>query len=131
MAESRILLAALADTRPRTPLILFCTVQLRTLCAARSLATLYDLWSRSLESCPASGASWSSAMLPSLGKNQVTTTAKLELQTHYYVTKGVSKFRRSQSCKQNYVTVCNLLSQDCITNYLYTRNTTTYKSSIY
>ena len=28
------------DTRPRTPLISFCTVQLRTLCAAHSLATL-------------------------------------------------------------------------------------------
>ena len=29
------------DTRPRTPLISFCTVQLRTLCTAHSLATLY------------------------------------------------------------------------------------------
>ena len=29
------------DTRPRTPLISFCTVQLRTLCAAHSLATVY------------------------------------------------------------------------------------------
>ena len=28
------------DTRPRTPLISFCAVQLRTLCAARSLASL-------------------------------------------------------------------------------------------
>ena len=28
------------DTRPRTPLISFCTIQLRTLCAAHSLATL-------------------------------------------------------------------------------------------
>ena len=37
-------------TRPRTPLISFCTVQLRTLCARRSLfgdsQSLYDLWSR-------------------------------------------------------------------------------------
>ena len=33
-------LAALADTRPRIPLISFCTVQLRTLCAAHSLAIL-------------------------------------------------------------------------------------------
>ena len=40
MAKSRILPAAPADTRPRTPLISFCTVQLRTLCAACSLATL-------------------------------------------------------------------------------------------
>ena len=45
LAESRILHAAPTDTRPRTPLISFCTVQLRTLCAAHSLATLslYDL----------------------------------------------------------------------------------------
>ena len=40
LAESRILRAAPVDTRPRTPLISFCTVQLRTLCAAHSLATL-------------------------------------------------------------------------------------------
>ena len=50
LAESRILPAAPVDTRPRTPLISFCTVQLRTLCAAHSLSTLYlsiyDLWSR-------------------------------------------------------------------------------------
>ena len=48
LAESRILPAAPVDTRPRTPLISFCTVQLWTLCAAHSLATLslYDFWSR-------------------------------------------------------------------------------------
>ena len=40
LTESRILPAAPVDTRPRTPLISFCTVQLRTLCAAHSLATL-------------------------------------------------------------------------------------------
>ena len=40
LAESRILPAVPADTRPRTPLISFCTVQLWTLCVARSLATL-------------------------------------------------------------------------------------------
>ena len=40
LAELRILLAAPADTRPRTPLISLCTVQLRTLCAAHFLATL-------------------------------------------------------------------------------------------
>ena len=40
LAESRILSAAPADTRPRTPPISFCTVQLETLCAACSLATL-------------------------------------------------------------------------------------------
>ena len=40
LAESRILPAAPVDTRPRTPLISFWTVQLRTLCATHSLATL-------------------------------------------------------------------------------------------
>ena len=38
LAEPRFLDAAPADARPRTPLIPFCTVQLRTLCAACSLA---------------------------------------------------------------------------------------------
>ena len=39
-AESRILPGAPVDTRPRTSLISFCTVQQRTLCIAHSLATL-------------------------------------------------------------------------------------------
>ena len=49
LAESRILPAAPVDTRPMTPLISFCTVLLRTLCAAHSFGdslSLYDLWSR-------------------------------------------------------------------------------------
>ena len=40
LAELRIFPAAPVHPRPRTPLISFCTVQLRTLCAAHSLATL-------------------------------------------------------------------------------------------
>ena len=40
LAESRILPAAPANTRPRTLFISFCTVQLRTVCTACSLATL-------------------------------------------------------------------------------------------
>ena len=40
LAESIIFPAAPADTRPRTPLISFCTVPLWTLCAAHSLAAL-------------------------------------------------------------------------------------------
>ena len=40
LAESRILSEASAGTHPSTPLISFCTVQLRTLCAACSLETL-------------------------------------------------------------------------------------------
>ena len=67
LAESRILPAAPVDTRPRTSLISFCTVQLRTLCAAHSLATLVQ----ALGSCPASGTPWSSAMPPSLGRGRV------------------------------------------------------------
>ena len=41
LAESRMLPAVPVDTRPRTSLISFCTVQLRTVCAAHSLATLW------------------------------------------------------------------------------------------
>ena len=41
LAESRIFYVEPADTCPRTPLNSFSTVQLRTLCAARSLAILY------------------------------------------------------------------------------------------
>ena len=41
IGRTRILPLAPVNTRPRTPLISFCTVQLRTLCAAHSLATLY------------------------------------------------------------------------------------------
>ena len=37
LAESRILYPARADTRPRTSLVSFCTVHLRTICVARSL----------------------------------------------------------------------------------------------
>ena len=61
------------DTRHRTPLISFCTVQLRTLCAAHSLATLC----LSTTSGPNPGklpvfwAPWSSAMPPSLGRGRV------------------------------------------------------------
>ena len=45
LAESRILHAAPVTTRPKTLLIPFCTVQLRTLCAAHFLATLCILTS--------------------------------------------------------------------------------------
>ena len=86
------------DTRPRTPLISFCTDQPRTLCIARSLA-IFCLSATSgpgLGELPSFWGSWSSAMPPFLGRDRVTTTtAKLKLQTHYYVTKGVSKFRHS------------------------------------
>ena len=79
LAELGILPPAPADIRPRTPLISFCTVQLRTLCAACSLATLCLSLRlvQALGSCPASGAPWSSAMLPSLGRGRVTTTATI------------------------------------------------------
>ena len=40
LAKSRILSAAPMDTSPKTPLVSFCTLLLRTRCAAHSLATL-------------------------------------------------------------------------------------------
>ena len=45
LAKSRILPAAPADTRPRTPLISFCTISLRRSFFGDSLSR-YDLWSR-------------------------------------------------------------------------------------
>ena len=61
------------DTRPRTPLISFCTVRLRTFWAAHSLATLsLRPLVEALGSFPASVAPWSSAMPPSLGRDRVT-----------------------------------------------------------
>ena len=70
LAESRILPAAPVGTRPRTPIISFCIVQLQTLW--RLSVSLRPLV-QTLGSCPASGAPWSSAVLPSLGRGQVTT----------------------------------------------------------
>ena len=48
LAESRILSAAPVDTHPKTSLISFCTVQLRTLRDSLfgDSLSLYDLWSR-------------------------------------------------------------------------------------
>ena len=76
LSESRILPAAPANTRPRKLLISFCTIQLRTLCAAHCLATLCLLRPlvQALGSCPASGDPWSSAIPPSLRRGRVTTT---------------------------------------------------------
>ena len=56
------------------PLISFCTVQLRPLRATHSLATLClsTTSGPTLENCPASGAPWSPAMPPSLGRGWVT-----------------------------------------------------------
>ena len=73
LAESRILLAVPADTRPRTPLISFCTVQLRILCSTHFLTTLCLLTTsvQAVGSSPASEAPWSSAMPPSLGRVRI------------------------------------------------------------
>ena len=76
LAKWRILPAASADTRSRTPLISLYTFQLRHLCAAHSLATVsLRPLVQALEICLASGAPWCSTMPPSLGRGRVTTTA--------------------------------------------------------
>ena len=77
LAESKILLAAPEDTRPRTHLISFCTVQLRTLYAAQHLLFgnslfLYDLWSRPWRVAQVLG-SMVFHQAPSLGRGQVAT----------------------------------------------------------
>ena len=62
------------DTSP------FCTVQLRTLCAAYSLVTVsLQPLVQALGSCPVSGDPWSSATSPSLGRISVTTTASKKI----------------------------------------------------
>ena len=64
--------------------------------ALRQFAVSLRPLSQALLSFPTSGAPWFSTINQSLEKGRVTiTTAKLKLQTHYYVTKRVSKFRRS------------------------------------
>ena len=76
LAESRILPAAPVDIRPRTPLISFFTVQLRTLCVAhfwRLSVSLRPLV-QTLGNCAASGVPWFSAMPPFLGRGRVNTT---------------------------------------------------------
>ena len=88
LAESRILPAAPADTHARIPLISFCTVQLQTFCAAfwRLSVSLRPLV-LTLGSCLASGALWSSTMLPSLGRGQVNNNNKkyFSQKTYYEV----------------------------------------------
>ena len=74
LAESKIFPAAPVDT-PRTPFISFCSVQLRTLCVAHFLATLC-LSTTSGPDLGASGAPWSSAMPPFLGRGRVTNNNK-------------------------------------------------------
>ena len=62
----------LCNACPRTPLISFCSLQLRTL--RRSLFVSVRYLVQALASFPASGVSWSSAMPPSLGRGRVTAT---------------------------------------------------------
>ena len=74
LAELRILAAAPVDTRPRTPFISLCTVQLWTLCAANSLATLCHFTTSGPDSGELPGF-WGSmvwgSMPPSLGRDRV------------------------------------------------------------
>ena len=71
--------AAPVETRPRTPLISFCTVQLRILCATRSLATLCLSTTSGPDpgELPASGALWCSAMPPSPESGRVNNNDRI------------------------------------------------------
>ena len=93
MAESRILAAAPADTRPRTPLISFCTVQLRTLCAAHSLGLSVSLRPQvqALGCCPASGAPWSSATPRSLERGRGSNKNNMKEVTLWLLTPLITK----------------------------------------
>ena len=85
-------------TRPRTPLISFCTVQLRTLCVARSLAICYF----STTSGPGPGefpSFWGLMVfcqqpIPRKGFGN-NNNSKTEITDALLRNKGVSKFRRS------------------------------------
>ena len=92
--QSRIFPAALADTRPRAPLISFRTVQLRTLCAAPSLAIFC------LSTTPDSGPR---ELLGFCGwmvfhhaiifrKESGNNNSKIEIADAFLVTKGLSKY---------------------------------------
>ena len=89
MAESRILPAAPVDTRPRTLLISFCTFQLRIFAPLTlwRLSVSVRPLVQTLESCPASGAPWSTAMPPSLGRGRVNNN-------------NASKYHRRPTCYQ-------------------------------
>ena len=73
LAELIILPAAPVDTRPRTPLISFCTVNLRNPYAGSSLATLCLFTTSGPDhgSFPGFWGEWSAAMPPSLGRGRV------------------------------------------------------------
>ena len=81
LTQSSIFSAAPADTRPRTSLISFCTAQLQTVCARRSMATfcLCDLWSRP----------WRVARLLGL----------YGLPPYPYLSEGIGKQHQQQSSK--------------------------------
>ena len=83
LAESRILPAAPANTRPRTPLISFCTVQLRTLCAAHSLATLcfFTISGPGPRGLPRFWGSMVFCHAPIPRKESVTTTEEYKIET--------------------------------------------------
>ena len=74
---ARIESPSLAVIRCRTPLVSFCTVQLRSLCPLalwRLSASLQPLL-QTLKSCPGSGVPCSSVMSRSFGRGRVTTTS--------------------------------------------------------
>ena len=74
LAELRILPAGPADARPRAPLISFCTVQLRTICGAHSLATLclFTTCGSNPGELPGFWGSMVFRYVPSLGRGRVT-----------------------------------------------------------
>ena len=99
LAESRILPAAPADTRPITALISFCTVQLRTLCAACSLATLC-LFTTSVRCLAEFLGFWSSmvfrhAPIPRKGSGNNNNNNMVERQGLYMTQFPVKNSRRT------------------------------------
>ena len=99
-----------ADTRPSTPLILFCTVQLRTLCVARSLA-IFCFSTISIPGPVELPGFWGSMIFrhqaipqKGSGNNRNSKTEIVDAPLRY------KELGNSDASKQNYITICNLLS---------------------
>ena len=106
-AESKILYTLPAAIRPRTSLISVCNVQLRTLCAARSLVTLClsTTFGPSSEELLVSVAPWSSAMSPSLERVWVTTISVTEGVQHWFSTgepRMFAYFKNGLACRMRW-----------------------------
>ena len=109
LAESRILPATPADTRPRTRLILFCTAQLRTLRRSLFGDSLKSLV-QALGSCPSSGGLHGVPPCPhSSWKGSGTNYNRREgISPHFLTQTFFAELKQQKVAKRNHwsVTCC-------------------------